>query len=48
MIFEGPKELRQNRTATQFDGMDAPLHNGIKRAKVVVSASHFTEEERPR
>jgi len=31
----------------QSDGMDAPLHNGIKRAKVVVSASHF-EEERPR
>ena len=29
------------------DGMDVPLHNGIKRAKVVVSASHL-EEERPR
>jgi len=34
--------------SSQSDGMGAPLHEGIKRAKVVVSASHFTEEERPR
>jgi hypothetical protein len=32
----------------QVDGMDAPLHNGIRCARVVVSSSHLNEEERPR
>src|SRR6202007_225298 len=31
--------------ASQFDGMDAPLHSGIKRAQGVVSASHFTQRD---
>ena len=48
MSQKGRDRTVRHRGAAQSDGMDAPLHNGIKRAKVVVSSSHFTEEERPR